>query len=244
MATNFIDALLRHRQSSIPELVDVLRDIHHGKTANSQPPPALSAHLDGPESQLPLLIRRLILDGLARGSEDLARLIKPALDAPTGSEDGAARQYSALRDRFDRLERNVRQHAVTVDRLLNPDSPPPGMPASAAPYQETLYLQCARGGRTAGRFRCMNRRNRRTSVTSALRPFRMNGLPQAAAPMLTIRPGSFALDAGASEIIAVEVDLGPCPDLVDSNLQTSIDLHMNDAVALKIWIEIHVYERC
>jgi len=118
------------------------------------------------------------------------------------------------------------------------------MPASAAPYQETLYLQCARGGRTAGRFRCMNRRNRRTSVTSALRPFRMNGLPQAAAPMLTIRPGSFALDAGASEIIAVEVDLGPCPDLVDSNLQTSIDLHMNDAVALKIWIEIHVYERC
>jgi len=33
-------------------------------------------------------------------------------------------------------------------------------------------------------------------------------------------------------------------DLVDSNLQTSIDLHMNDAVALKIWIEIHVYERC
>jgi len=116
MATNFIDALLRHRQSSIPELVDVLRDIHHGKTANSQPPPALSAHLDGPESQLPLLIRRLILDGLARGSEDLARLIKPALDAPTGSEDGAARQYSALRDRFDRLERNVRQHAVTVDR--------------------------------------------------------------------------------------------------------------------------------
>jgi hypothetical protein len=239
MATNLIDALLRPRQASIPELVDVLRGIHHSKMTNPQPPPALPAHPDGSESQLPSLVSRLILDGVARGIEDLARLLAPVSDAATGSGDRAVRQYSELRGRFDRIERDVRQHAMTVDRLLNRASPTPG----AAAYQETLYLQCPRGGRSAGRFRCVNRRERRTSVTSSLRPFTMNGVPQAAAPMLTIRPGSFALDSGASEIISVEVDLAACPDLVDGDLQTSLDLHMNGAITLKIWIEIHVYER-
>ena len=240
MATNLIDALLRPRQASIPELVDVLRDIHHGKTTNPQPPPALPARPDGSAPQSPFLVPRLILDSVARGAEDIARLLAPAFDAAAGSDGRSARLYSALRGQFDRLERDVRQHAATVDRLLNRASPTPG----AAAYQETLYLQCSRGGRTAGRFRCVNRRDRRTSVTSSLRPFTMNGLPKAASPMLTIRPGSFALDAGASEIISVEVDLAACPDLVDGDLQTSIDLHMNDAIALKIWVEIHVYERC
>jgi hypothetical protein len=240
MATNFINALLRPRQASIPELVDVLRDIHHGKTTNPQPPPALPTRPDGSESQLSSLVPRLILDSVARGVEDLARLLAPALDVATGSDDRSARRYRELRGRFDRLERDVRQHAATVDRLLDRASPAPG----AAAYQETLYLQCPRGGRTAGRFRCVNRRDRRTSVISSLRPFTMNGMPEAAVPMLTIRPGSFALDAGASQIISVEVDLAACPDLVDGDLQTSIDLHMNDAIALKIWVQIHVYERC
>jgi hypothetical protein len=240
MATNFIDALLRPRQASISELVEVLRNIHHGKTTNPQPPPALPAHPDGSELRVPSLVSGLLLDKVARGIEDLARLLAPGLDAGTESNDRAVRQYSALRGRFDRFERDVRQHAETVDRLLNRASPMPG----AAAYQETLYLQCPRGGRTRGRFRCVNRRDRRTSVTSSLRPFTMNGMPQAAAPMLTIHPGSFALDSGASEIISVEIDLAARPDLVDGDLQTSIDLHMNDAIALKIWVEIHVYERC
>src|ERR1700730_10484767 len=104
MATNFIDALLRPRQASVPELVEVLRDIHRGKTTNPEPPPALPAHPDGSEPQLPSLVPRLILDSVARGIEDLARLLTPVSDPTTGSGDRAARRYSALRDRFDRLE--------------------------------------------------------------------------------------------------------------------------------------------
>jgi hypothetical protein len=240
MATNLIDALLRPRPGSISELVNVLRDIHHGKTSDPQPPPALPAHPDRSEPQLPSLAPRFILDSLARGIDDLARLLAPVSDAATVSNDRAVRRYSTLRAQFDRLERDVRQHAVSVDRLLNRASPAP----VAAAYQETLYLQCPRGGRTAGRFRCVNRRDRRTSVTSSLRPFTMYRMPQAAAPVLTIRPGSFALDSGASQIVSVELDLAACPDLVDGDLQTSIDLHMNEEIALKIWVEIHVYERC
>jgi hypothetical protein len=240
MATNLIDTLLRPRQPSISELVDALRDIHHGKTTYPLPPPALPAHPGGSEPELPSPVPGLILDSVARGIENIARLLAPGLRTGTEANDRAVRQYDALRAQLDRLDRDVRQHAVTVDRLLNRNAPAPG----AAAYQETLYLQCPRGGHTTGRFRCVNRRDQRTSVTSSLRPFTMHGMPSAASPMLTIRPGSFALDSGASEIISVEVDLAACPDLVDGDLKTSIDLHMNNAIALKIWVEIHVYERC
>jgi hypothetical protein len=90
----------------------------------------------------------------------------------------------------------------------------------------------------------VNRRGQLTSVRSSLQPLIVNGQPSTAMPILSLRPDSFSLDAGASAIVSVEVDLSPCPDLVNTTLQTSIDLHMNDAVALKIWIEIDLHEQC
>ena len=233
MATNFIDGLLRPRQASIHELVDVLRDIHHGKTTN--PPRAYPTRPGGSEPQLPSLVPRLILDSVARGVEDLARLLAPASDAATGSDDPSARRYRELRGRFDRLERDVRQHAETVDRLLNGNSPAPG----AAAYQETLYLRAAQGARAAGRFRCANHRRHRVTVASVQRPFTMDGEPLADPPTLTLRPGGFCLEPETSREVIVEVDLAACQK--PSKLETSIDLLMNDAVAQKLWIEIDVY---
>jgi hypothetical protein len=239
MATTPIDLLLRPPEASLPDVVAALRDIYNCKSLDAPPP---SAPHSGQDLPSPALVSRVILDAIARGNEDLAQLLAP-LNREAAFEPEAVRRYSALRNRLDRLEQDARQHAAVVDRFLNHDPSTVGQRDGAVPSQETLYLQCQRAGRTAGRFRCVNRRSHRASVTLSPRPFTINGVPQTAAPIMGIRPDSFALAPGASAMLTVEVDLGSCPDLLD-NLQTSIDLHMNNAIALKIWIEIDVYDRC
>jgi hypothetical protein len=240
LITNFLDTLLRPDRASIPELVNILRDIHQGASAHPPPLPAMPTPGDAPQPGLSSLLARSIAAGLTRGSEGLAGRLQPSA-AVAGFDDPVARRYAALQGQFDRMEREVRQHGVAVDRLVSGNTKGAATPVGAIAYQETLYLQCQRRGRTGGRFRCVNRRGQRTSVVSTLRPFTMNGAP-AAAPILTVRPGSFALDAGASAIVSVEVDLESCVELADGTLQTSIDLHMNEAVAFKIWIEIELYD--
>jgi len=239
MVTNPIDLLLRPPEAPLPDVVAALRDIYHSKSRDAPPPSAVHSGQDLPS---PALFSRVILDAIARGNDDLAQLLAP-LNRAAAVEPEAVRRYSALRNRLEQFEQDARQHAAAVDRFLNRASSTAGQRDGTVPSQETLYLQCQRAGRTAGRFRCVNRRRHRASVTLSPRPFTINGVPQTAAPIIGVRPDSFALAPGAWAVLTVEVDLGSCPDLLD-NLQTSIDLHMNNAIALKIWIEIDIYDRC
>jgi hypothetical protein len=241
MPTNAIDLLLRGgHQAAIPELVELLRDIHRGpkaltESARAAPPNRLADSQHDPASPM----QSLLLDGLTRSSQDLARLLTPSTE--TGSEDAAARRYDAMRDRLQRLEQALQHHAAAVEHMLNRASTGQSAIRGAA-YQETLYLQCPQAGRTAGRFRCVNRRGRPASVTTSVRQFSSRGASGTAAPTVTVRPSSFLINADCSEIISVEVDLAACPELVNEDLRGSIDLNMNDEIALKIWIEMHVYE--
>lgn len=157
---------------------------------------------------------------------------KGLFGAPTKGVDGPTNLYGLLRDGVARLEREARRHAEFVDRLT---APKPAN-AAASPYQETLYLQGTAGARTAGRFRAFNRRTTRVSVATLSRPFKTNGEPAREAPALTLRPGAFYLDPGQARIVIVEAEL-PGP----GQYQSCLDLTMDDAVALKLWIEVDVY---
>jgi hypothetical protein len=241
MPTNAIDLLLRGHQATIPELVELLRNIHRGpkalvEAARAEPPNRL---VDS-QYDLASLIQSLFLDGLTRSNQDLARQL--ATNPEAGSGSAGARRYEVMRDRFQRLERDLQHHAAVVEHMLNRGPTGQSAVSGAAAYQETLYLQCLQAGRTAGRFRCVNRRSRPTSVTTSVREFSIRSASGIAAPTVTVRPSSFLINSECSEIISVEVDLAACPELVNEDLRGSIDLIMNDEIALKIWMEMHVYE--
>jgi len=240
VGADLIDSLLRPRQPSIPDLVSVLRDIHERKSIPASQP--VERTRGSNPTDLPLVDPRLILDRLARGAGDLTRWLGPTPGGEfAGNPDASV--YGALQERVGQLETELRCHVETVDRLLE-SKRPASEHAAHTFHQQTLYLQCPSGGRTAGRFRCVNRRGDRSSVTSMLRPFTISLELLAAAPTLSVRPGSFILNAEASEIITVEIDFSPCPELASGVVQTSIDLRMNDSMALKIWIEVELHEQC
>lgn len=56
---------------------------------------------------------------------------------------------------------------------------------------------------------------------------------------MTPRPGGFRLEPGEARIVALDVDLAACDR--PGKYESSLDALMNDAVALKLWIEIDVY---
>jgi len=43
-------------------------------------------------------------------------------------------------------------------------------------------------------------------------------------------------------VLTVALDLAALPELKAGKLETSVDLVMNDGLALKLWIEADVYE--
>ena len=185
---NILDAHRRRVKPPNCDLVDALREIHESKTAPDTRAVPHWPGLSGAGLHFPTFFSRLALESLTRGSEDLFRFLTPAPDSASGVSPNEARRYDALRGRLEQMEREARRHADAVDRLLERDEPSVRAATRPTPYQETLYLQCMSSGRSAGRFRCINRRGQPTSVSSVLRPFTMNG-----APLLLPRPSPCVL---------------------------------------------------
>ncbi len=78
-----------------------------------------------------------------------------------GAFEAAAnkRRESAVKShqKIQELEAALREQSAAVDRLLGHRSGEQPLNAALAAFQQTLFLQCPRGGRTAGHFRCVNR---------------------------------------------------------------------------------------
>jgi hypothetical protein len=166
-----------------------------------------------------------LVEALRKLHEDKQRQAKP--------EAEPARRYQALRQSLESGEARVRQREAGIDREIQ---------RQAAPYQETLYLQVARGGRTAGRFRCENRLAETAEVRVALRRVTLAGAALAPSPRLVVTPERFQLAPGASAVLTLTLDLASLPELASGKLETAVDLVMNDGLALKLWIEADVYE--
>jgi len=61
-----------------------------------------------------------------------------------------------------------------------------------------------------------------------------------ARPTLTLHPDEFSLGAGESRLVYVTIDLS-CLNLSKGIIETSIDVLMDDSLALKLWVEVDVY---
>jgi hypothetical protein len=235
---NLLDSLLRGSQSSIPELVEALREIHENRAADSESRANPARLLTNPFSPF---LRGSPIAGLTRGSENLARLLESALKSDMDARPDGPKEYRELRDGVERMERDARRHADLVDRLTQ-QVPQRRTSDLAAFYQETLYLRCPRGGHSGGRFQCENQRKRRTSVTALRHGFTAGGEPLATPPALSLRPEALSLEEGEIACVQLDLDLAPCADLGPGAIASSIDLVMDGSIALKLWIEVDVYE--
>jgi hypothetical protein len=225
-------------RESIPQLVEALREIHMRRTAQAPSSPSLLRGIDSqPQGALPAPL--LFLENIARANEQSARLLPQSSSL---SQNPLAAGYARLREHFGEIERAARQHKESINREAERQRPAGATAARTAFYQQTVYLQCEAGGRTAGRFRCINSSTERARVTSSLRSCTLNGDPLDAVPAITLCPGAFSLEPGAATIVAVEVDCTVCKALREGTIQTSVDLHMDDCLALKVWIEITLHE--
>jgi hypothetical protein len=169
-------------------------------------------------------------------------------DSPLGSsypratrnaddEADAPLRYRSLRAGIEQAEARVRRREESIERRLREQANAP-----FAAYQETLYLRCQRNGRSGGRFRCENRLGHRTEVRVVKHRFACEGAVLSAEPLLSVEPECFPLEAGASAVISVTIDLSATTEIPIGALETSLDLIMDEARAFKLWIEVDVYE--
>jgi hypothetical protein len=165
---------------------------------------------------------------------------EPSSPEPKRDVDGEADaplRYRSLRAGIEQAETRVRRHEESIEQRLRERASSP-----SAAYQETLYLRCQRNSRSGGRFRCENRLGHSTEVRVVKYRFACEGAILSAEPLLTVEPEHFPLQAGASAVISVTIDLSGTTEIPTGALETSIDLIMDEARAFKLWIEVDVYE--
>jgi hypothetical protein len=182
---------------------------------------------------------RQIHDSKTRGtvSDDLAELSSPGPKRFADGEPDAPLRYRNLRTSVEQAEARVRQREEGIDQRLRERASAP-----SATYQETLYLRCQRNGRSGGRFRCENRLAHRTDVRVVKNRFACEGTLLSAGPLLTVEPERFGLEADASAVISVTIDLSATTEIPTGTLETSLDLIMDEARVFKLWIEVDIYE--
>jgi hypothetical protein len=179
-----------------------------------------------------------LVETLRQIHEDKTRDLSPASPDPSAQGDAEpARRYRSLRKELELAEANARRRDETVERGFRERAK-----AAPAPYQETLYLRCQRHGRSAGRFRCDNRLGQKTDVRIVKRRWTSQSALISVEPSLTVEPERFPLEADASAVVSVSIDLTSSPEISTGVLETSLDLVMDEALALKLWIEVDVYE--
>jgi hypothetical protein len=100
-------------------------------------------------------------------------------------------------------------------------------------------VQSASRGKTAARFRVVNRTGKCSFVNFRPRFAAESGMPEAA---LTFEPNSLHLEAGQATICKAVIDLSRCPDSANKALEMGADIYLNTELTLKLFICVEVYD--
>jgi len=136
------------------------------------------------------------------------------------------------------LEAKLREHTTTVEQLLaSSESDQPILHA----LQQTLFLQCPRGGRTAGQFRCINR-----TGTAARVDIRSHGAvgddDPRNEPIVTFEPTNQRLEPEESCLVRATVDLANCPNAGNKSIEICSDIYLNNKITLRLVICVDIYD--
>ena len=251
----------RMRDPAIAGLVEVLRQIHAARTNGAAGAPTSTSGLqpanghasangtperqEGPTNGTPERggAPALDLSGLAAALGELsARATR--LHVPPRPEEQRASFYEALQERIRTAEAAALEQHTAIDRMLDrAGNGGADVSARTALVQETVWLQCARGGRTAGRFRCINRAD--GAVRAQIRPgaTTVPGGGRIEGAAITVSPQECTLGPGAAAIITVAIDLQGCPTVAGDRIESCVDVELEGgASALRAWIAVDLYD--
>src|SRR4029079_9385266 len=89
-----------------------------------------------------------------RSDTDFTEIVEALRAIYTGSQVNSQKPRHGPHQKFRDLEERWQAHSIEMDRLLG-NGTTAERPVLHA-FQQTLFLQCPRAGKTAGRFRCIN----------------------------------------------------------------------------------------
>ena len=169
---------------------------------------------------------------------------KPIVEAlrcfHTAFQKDAGTKHNQVYSEFEALESTLRKQSAAVDRRLRQSAT--SQTTSKAflhAVQQTLFVQCASRGKTAARFRVVNRTSKSSFVNFHPRFAAESGMPEA---VLTFEPNSLHLEAGQAAICKAVIDLSRCPDGANKELEMGADIYLNTELTLKLFICVEAYD--
>jgi hypothetical protein len=184
----------------------------------------------------------LLSDTLIFGKIGSTPDFKPIVEAlrcfHTAFQKDVGTNHSQVYTEFEALESTLRKQSAAVDhRLGQSATSQTTSKAFLHAVQQTLFVQCASRGKTAARFRVVNRTGKSSFVN--FRPHFATGLPEA---VLAFQPNSLHLEAGQAATCKVVIDLSSCPDRANKAFEMGADIYLNTELTLKLFICVEVYD--
>jgi hypothetical protein len=150
--------------------------------------------------------------------------------------------YDDVRRHFLDLQTQLRRQKLAIESLVGKTFDA-SAPISAPVFQQTLHMRCPRGGRSGGRFRCLNRAEKPTAVTVVTQPLLGEVTGRLDGATLTVTPASCRLDPEESRTFVVDVDFSACAQGADRQAGASLEIAMDGALAMTVWIAVEFDER-
>ncbi len=151
--------------------------------------------------------------------------------------------YQDLWRRLRSFETHLREQASIVDTLMSKVAPVQAAPAAGS-LQQTVLLQCPRGGFSAGRFRCLNRFAETVEVTiegGTVCGFTAEGSPVSDAAARA-EPAHFSLEPGAKMTVRLMLDVGRADTRDMNSVSAAFDVRMNGRPHSRVWLEAELYD--
>jgi hypothetical protein len=189
---------------------------------------------------------RLLTESSVFGKTVPAPDFKPIVEAlksfHTTLQSDAGANYSQDYAEFEELASTLRKQSAAVDRRLGVLDSPTRSKATLHAVQQTLFVQCANRGKTAARFRVVNRTGKASFVNFRPRLADISSVTGVAELALNFEPTGLHLEPLQAAICKAVIDLSKCSHIPDQTLEMGADVYLNSELTLKLFLSVEVYD--
>ena len=171
-------------------------------------------------------------------SADFKRVVEALKSFHNALQGDIGTNHAQVHAEFEALEGTLRKQSAAVDRLLGQSASQGTSKPFLHALQQTLFVQCANRGKTAARFRIVNRTGKPSSVDFRASFAAADGVIGAA---LNFEPNDLHLEPQQAAICSAVIDLSRCPHIANKTLELGADVYLNSKLTLKLFISVEVY---
>jgi hypothetical protein len=252
-----IDLFSGWRRAPIETVVDMLRSIHEGNVREAEERAVhdkLASERHGPVHEPNVRDGAQPAAAATATSDDqrppgsgtaahAAQLVAALLAWPHASTNapGAELSYDALSRRVLDFQAQARRQKLALERLLGQAFAADNSAGTLVPtFQQTLYLQCPRDGRSAGRFRCVNRTARAASFEVKCEPMIGKASGRLPGAQAVVEPSTGTVGPGESMTLQAIVDFSRCGPIDDDEVGAAAEVRLDGDCVLKLWIAVEL----